>query len=197
TGSSSFTNTFLYDGLNPIQVSAGTAATTTNLLTGLGIDEYFATIDSTGAAQAFLTDGLGSTLALADPNSPPTAPQYSYEPFGKSSNAGGPTLFQFTGRENDGIGVDYFRARYYHPTFGRFVSEDPLDWAGGDANLYAYAFNNPLGWIDPLGLLSMCYDYSNLHLYDDDGNQIGSYPGTSGNAGSGAIPRGRYKLVPR
>ena len=102
-----------------------------------------------------------------------------------------------SGRENDGSGLDYYRARYYHPTFGRFVSEDPLDWAGGDANLYAYAFNNPLGWIDPLGLLSMCYDYSNLHLYDDDGNQIGSYPGTSGNAGSGAIPRGRYKLVPR
>ncbi|MCI0417646.1 MAG: RHS repeat-associated core domain-containing protein, partial [Acidobacteria bacterium] len=33
---------------------------------------------------------------------------------------------QFTGRENDGTGLYYYRARYYHPTLQRFISEDPL-----------------------------------------------------------------------
>ena len=37
----------------------------------------------------------------------------------------------------------YYRGRYYNPTFGRFVSEDPIGFAGGQANLYAYVFNSP------------------------------------------------------
>jgi len=34
--------------------------------------------------------------------------------------------FQYSGRENDGTGLYYYRARYYHPKLMRFVSEDPL-----------------------------------------------------------------------
>jgi hypothetical protein len=43
-----------------------------------------------------------------------------------------------------------YRARYYNPTTGRFLSEDPIGFAGG-INLYAYAKNNPLKFNDPLG----------------------------------------------
>jgi len=46
----------------------------------------------------------------------------------------------------------YCRARYYHPGRQRFISEDPIGFAGGDANLYAYVRNSPLGLVDPLGL---------------------------------------------
>ena len=35
---------------------------------------------------------------------------------------------------------------------GRFISEDPIGFAGGDANLYAYVWNRSIGWIDPYGL---------------------------------------------
>ena len=49
-------------------------------------------------------------------------------------------------------GLYYMRARYYDPTVGRFISEDPLGFGGGDVNLYAYARNNPVNRIDPLGL---------------------------------------------
>jgi len=44
------------------------------------------------------------------------------------------------------------RARYYHPSLQRFSSEDPIGFLGGDANLYAYARNAPLGYTDPRGL---------------------------------------------
>jgi RHS repeat-associated protein len=43
------------------------------------------------------------------------------------------------------------RARYYSPTFGRFVSEDPFGFAGGDANLYRYVWNSAINFRDPLG----------------------------------------------
>jgi RHS repeat-associated protein len=46
----------------------------------------------------------------------------------------------------------YMRARYYDPNVGRFISEDPLGFGGGDVNLYAYVQNNPVNRIDPFGL---------------------------------------------
>jgi uncharacterized protein RhaS with RHS repeats len=45
-----------------------------------------------------------------------------------------------------------YRARYYHPEQGRFVSEDPIGFVGGDINVYSYVRNNPLSSSDPLGL---------------------------------------------
>jgi hypothetical protein len=48
----------------------------------------------------------------------------------------------------------YYRARYYNPTTGRFLSEDPMGFAGSGTNLYAYARNNPISNRDPLGLCS-------------------------------------------
>ena len=43
-------------------------------------------------------------------------------------------------------------ARYYDPSMGRFLSEDPLGLAGGDLTLYSYAGNNPVVFVDPSGL---------------------------------------------
>jgi RHS repeat-associated protein len=67
-----------------------------------------------------------------------------------SSTLGQP--FGFTGREYDSeTGLYYYRARYYEPKFGRFISEDPIRFDGG-MNFYAYAGNNPVTFRDPLGL---------------------------------------------
>ncbi len=58
----------------------------------------------------------------------------------------------YTGREMDGeTGLIYYRARYYDPKVGRFISEDPVRWRDGDANLYAYVKNNPVRFVDPTG----------------------------------------------
>ncbi|NEZ56463.1 RHS repeat-associated core domain-containing protein [Adonisia turfae] len=65
-----------------------------------------------------------------------------------------PTFFRsgYTGRErDDATGLIYYRARYYDPTVGRFLSEDPLGFDAGDANLYRYVFHSPTNYTDPSG----------------------------------------------
>ena len=58
----------------------------------------------------------------------------------------------FTGREYDSeTGLYFYRARYYDPKIGRFISEDPIGFQGGDLNLYAYVRNNPVNRTDPYG----------------------------------------------
>jgi RHS repeat-associated protein len=140
---------YLYDGANPVQEISGTSASA-NLLTG-GADEYFQRTDSAGARN-FLTDALGSTLALAD-SSGALQTQYTFEPFGNTSVTGTATAnsFVYTGREFDSTGLYFYRARYYNARLQRFISEDPIGFAGGN-NLYAYVGNNPASWTDPLGL---------------------------------------------
>jgi RHS repeat-associated protein len=122
-----------------------------NLLTG-GIDEVFARSDSLGSFTP-LQDALGSTVALVDVNGN-VATQYSYDPFGNTTVAGvlSSNPAQYTGRENERNGLYFHRARYYNPVIGRFISEDPIGFAGGQENLYAYVFNNPTGFVDPYGL---------------------------------------------
>ncbi|VTQ67269.1 Cell wall-associated polypeptide CWBP200 [Campylobacter jejuni] len=50
-------------------------------------------------------------------------------------------------------GLHYNRHRYYDPTLGRYITQDPIGLLGG-WNPYDYAINNPMYWVDPLGLTS-------------------------------------------
>lgn len=95
-----------------------------------------------------------ATLALTN-STGAIQTQYGYEPFGNVSATGAASTnsYQYTGRENDGTGLDYYRARYYNPTIQRFVSQDPIGFAGGDANLYGYVGDNPANYQDPSGEL--------------------------------------------
>ena len=140
----------LYNGLSAVQELSGSTVTA-NLLTGLGVDEILTRTDSAGSRN-FLADALGSPIALTD-STGTTQTQYAYEPFGKATASGttNSSTFQYTGRENDGTGLYYYRARYYHPALQRFISEDPLGFLGG-LNLYGYTLNSPINLTDPLGL---------------------------------------------
>jgi RHS repeat-associated protein len=144
------TTNYLYDGANVVQELSGSTPMA-NLLSG-GIDEVFTRTDSSGTAN-FLRDALGSTLALTSSSATSLA-QYTYEPFGNTFVTSGSSTnsYEYTGRENDGTGIYFYRGRYYNPTFQRFMSEDPIGFAGGDSNLYAYVRNNPLNLRDSLGL---------------------------------------------
>ncbi|MBI5206022.1 MAG: RHS repeat-associated core domain-containing protein [Nitrospirae bacterium] len=73
-------------------------------------------------------------------------------------------------------GFYYMKARYYDPKVGRFISEDPIGFEGGDVNLMAYVGNNPLLLIDPLGLqwLRMAGNSPVMgSIYADPGSQPG------------------------
>ena len=130
--------------------AAGTP--TANLLTG-GTDQTFSRTDAAGT-RTFLTDALGSTVALVDGTGAITT-SYTYEPYGKTTVTGtaSTNAQQFTGRENDGP-LYFNRACYLHPTFGRFISEDPVGFAAGDPNLYAYVGGSPTNATDPSGLIA-------------------------------------------
>jgi RHS repeat-associated protein len=143
------TTTYLYDGPNLVQEQSG-GSPNTNILAG-ALDEVFTRTDVAGAWSP-LFDGLGSTLALTD-STGTVQTQYTYEPFGKTTTSGSANgnTSQYTGRENDGTGLYYYRARYFSPSLQRFVSEDPIGLLGG-INLYAYAGNNPISFNDPYGL---------------------------------------------
>ena len=127
------TTSFLYDGTNAVQEQMG-GAVTANMLSG-GVDEHFERTDATGS-YSFLTDALGSTAALTDANGS-TVEQYSYSPYGPLSATGSNSNpYTYTGRESgDGLGLYYYRARYYNPATGRFLSEDPFGFAGSGTNV--------------------------------------------------------------
>ena len=144
------TTKFFYDGINIIQELNVSNVATANLLTGLGIDEVYSRTDI-GGTQSFLSDALGSTIAMAD-SAGAIAASYTYEPYGKASKTGTTSNTQtYTGREDDGTGLYYYRARYYHPTLSRFISEDPIGYAAGP-NVYAYVGGNPVIFKDSRGL---------------------------------------------
>ena len=156
------TTRYLYDGANPIQEKqSGTV--TANLLAGPNLDEWYART-SAGQTQTYLPDALGSTLKLTD-SSQAIVASYTYapqeiplgdEPYGKATVSGTPgtNSLGYTGREDDGTGLYYYRARYYHPGIARFVSEDPIGLAGG-ANLMAYVGGDPVGNVDPTGEIAV------------------------------------------
>jgi RHS repeat-associated protein len=99
-----------------------------------------------------LTDGTGTVVE-----------KYKYDVFGAPTmySASGATIssstygnrFLFTGREySSTFGIYEYRARAYHPGLGRFMSEDPKGFDGGDYNLFRYCHNDPEDMTDPMGL---------------------------------------------
>jgi len=73
--------------------------------------------------------------------------------------------YAFTGREWDPeTGLYYYRARYYDPLVGRFISEDPIGFAAG-VNFYAYALGAPTVFTDSDGLaVETPWDVANVAI---------------------------------
>jgi len=64
--------------------------------------------------------------------------------------------YGFTGREYDGVvKLQFSRDRFYDPALGRWLSQDPIGFAGGDTNPYCYVGNSPLNYTDPNGHLGL------------------------------------------
>lgn len=157
--------TFLYDGDRILDATDSTWYPTRYVHGFFGIDDVLAApilVSSTYTCQVYYDkDALGSVIRWN------TGTQISYNAFGvpSSTTVSG---YAYTGREYDSeTGLYYYRARYYDPMVGRFISRDPLGFFDGpnryayvdsvgkpQTNLYAYTDNNPINFTDPLGLFS-------------------------------------------
>jgi len=121
---------------------------------GLNIDEPLAMLRS-GATSYYHADGLGSVTSLSTPAGV-LSNTYTYDSFGKLTASAGSVAnpLRYTAREFDSeTGLYFYRARYYDPASGRFLSEDPIGFDGGQ-NFYAYVRNNPISYADPSGLIT-------------------------------------------
>jgi RHS repeat-associated protein len=148
---------FVYDDLDIVAEIVGGAVSATSM-SSLGLDDTLLRTDGAGERTP-LVDALGSTIALTDATGA-VRTSYRYEPYGTTIASGDPSgnPVQFTGRENDGTGLYYYRSRYYNPVFGRFVAEDPLGLVAG-MNLYGYVDGDPISFVDPLGLNACKIEY--------------------------------------
>lgn len=175
------TTQYLYDRHDVVQEIRDSAVSAT-YLRSLNVDEPFARYGTgtTASAEYYHADGLGSVLVLTSAAGA-VQTTYTYDPFGNTSVTGGSSAnpFQFTGRENDGTGLYYYRARYYIPALHRFLTEDPLNLSRlrrlfdkypeaqffyhlylsdpQRQNAYAYVGNAPMTYVDPFGLLFWNY----------------------------------------
>jgi RHS repeat-associated protein len=118
-----------------------------------GVDAPISRTDNSGSTVYYLADDAGSVTALAN-STGSVLGRYYYSPWGEvvSQDSGLPTQpLKWTGRELDETGLYYLRGRYYSPTLGRFLSEDPAG-LGANLNLYLFGLDNPMGCRDPFGL---------------------------------------------
>jgi RHS repeat-associated protein len=152
-------------------------------LFGAGVDQIEAD-ESGGSVLWALTDHLGSVRDVVD-NSGVVQNHVIYDAFGgvtSQSNSSVVFRYGYTARELDAeSGLQYNRARYLDSFNGRFISEDPISFAGGDANLYRYVGNSSLNLTDPTGNITI--------IIPGGGGEFGKLP-------ENIRSIGRYKVVP-
>ena len=175
------TSVFAYDGDNLVEETNATGGVVARYSQGLNIDEPLAMLRSSTTSY-YQADGLGSVTSLT--NAAGTAAQnYTYDSFGNIIASTGSLVnsFRYTGREWDTeTSLYYYRARYYDPDAGRFLSEDPIRYLGGDRNFYRYVWGATPNLRDPSGLLGM-----GLSL--GAGGFLGGGPGVGGSASIGSM----------
>ncbi|MEU6956168.1 RHS repeat-associated core domain-containing protein [Streptomyces sp. NPDC045714] len=144
-------DTFFHNG--PLGLSATSTA---------GVDTGFnrepgGTLNSMtrgGKNHYYLTDALGSVVALAD-EAGTKVNTYAYSPRGvqrATTSEQVPQPYRFAAGYQDPTGLYHFAARYYDPNIGRFTTPDP---SGLEENPYLYAAGDPVNRIDPTGLYSV------------------------------------------
>ncbi len=128
-------------------------------------------IETTYSMKWYHNDHLGTPLALTRSNKS-IAWEITHESFGQLFSETGNVLenHRFPGQYHDrSTGLYYNQHRFYRPDLGRYLTPDPIGLAGG-LNMYGYAGQNPINYIDPWGLR----DYScieTLRIIEEAGDQ--------------------------
>jgi RHS repeat-associated protein len=121
-----------------------------------------------GSSYYLTYDQVGSLIAVTDPTGN-IIKKIDYDSFGSIISDTNPTLnilFGFAGGLHDrDTNLIRFGARDYDPSIGRWTAKDPIDFAGGDANLYGYVTNNPINFRDPRGLWGEDIHYNGTYTW--------------------------------
>jgi RHS repeat-associated protein len=153
------TSVYSYDGNNLVEETNSSGTVVARYSQGLNIDEPLAMLRS-GATSYFHADGLGSVTSLSSAAGS-IAQTYTFDSFGNQTGSSGSLTnsFRYTAREFDAeTSLYYYRARYYDPNPGRFLSEDASRQGSLDVvawNFYSYVSNDAVNSIDPLGLYQL------------------------------------------
>ena len=159
-GTYSTTQAFIYDASgNVVLVYNGSGTLTDRMLNGPGANNALADENGSGTVSWFLKDRQGTTNDViqynSSTNTTTVVDHLVYGAFGNitsQTNSAYQPLFAYTGQMWDSAaGLYYYHARWFDPSTGRFISQDPIGFVAGDANLYRYVGNNAMNANDPTG----------------------------------------------
>ncbi|MDE2179976.1 MAG: RHS repeat-associated core domain-containing protein [candidate division NC10 bacterium] len=149
------TQGFLFQNqLNPVAELDGTGAIVSRFVYGsrANVPDYMI---KGGVTYRIISDHLGSPRLVINTNDGSIAQQLDYDEFGNVLTDTHPGFqpFGFAGGLYDpDTGLVRFGARDYDAETGRWTTKDPIRFASGDTNMYAYVRNDPANRMDPLGL---------------------------------------------
>jgi RHS repeat-associated protein len=150
---------YIYDGNALVLVLDGSGNVTHTFLNGPAANQPLADDAGSGNVTWMLADQQGTVRDVIN-SSGSLVDHIVYDSYGnivsQTTSANQPR-FTYAGMQLDSATGLYFdHARYYDATTGRFLSQDPTTFRGGNVNLYDYVNNDPANLIDPAGLSPSC-----------------------------------------
>jgi RHS repeat-associated protein len=147
-----------------------------------------------------VSDLLGSVRVVYDLRYGETIQRIDYDVWGNIINDTNPDFqpFGFAGGLYDSkTKLTRFGARDYDAETGRWTAKDPIGFNGGNPNLYGYVSNDPINFIDPLGLLDTCNeDCTSKHPYGSPEYWLDQYVMSTDNWGEALAMSRQDKMRP-
>jgi RHS repeat-associated protein len=165
---------YIYDASGNLLAEAdGSNNITKYYIQGAGL---LAAVTQSNQLYCYHFNATGHTMAMTD-SAQVVVNKFSYDPYGNITNQseGINQPFKYVGQFGvitEPNGFYYMRARYYDPQAGRFISEDPIGFDGGDENLYAYVGNNPVMGVDAEGLFWFRQDWQTPGVVGRQGTPV-------------------------
>ncbi len=107
-----------------------------------------------GKSYLIVTDDIGTPRLLIDANAGTMVEKFEFDPWGRIEVASNSRVVKFGlagGLADHDTQLVHFGVRDYSPVAARWTAPDPVEFGGGDSNLYRYSSDDPINRIDPLG----------------------------------------------